>query len=65
MGQQTEGSTGRTMRVTGVGTSVPASAMPASWSKQRPAPSARRGIEARERRHRERAIAAWLRSLNR
>jgi hypothetical protein len=63
--QRTDGLTGRAMRVEGVGNAVPRASTPPSWSRQRPAPSVRRSDEERERRHRERAIAAWLRSLNR
>jgi hypothetical protein len=63
--QETERTTGRTLRLTGVGTAVPPGVTAPSWSQQRPRPSARRSDEERERRHRERTIAAWLRSLNR
>jgi hypothetical protein len=63
--QRAEESTGRTMRVSGVGTSVPRGAPPPAWSQPGTKPSARRSAEERERRHRERTIAAWLRSLNR
>jgi hypothetical protein len=63
--QASEGTTGRTLRIGGVGQTVPHASAPASWSQQRPRPSARRFDEERERRHRERTIAAWLRSLSR
>ena len=65
MSQQTEGSTGRTMRVAGVGKSMQAMTASPSFASRRTAPSVRRSDEERERRHRERTIAAWLRSLNR
>ena len=64
--QRTSGeTTGRTMHVSGVGRTLPASAMPSSWSQRSPRPSERRSDEDRERRARERTIAAWLRSLSR
>ena len=50
--------TSRTLRLEGVG------AMPAP-PKGRFKPSADRSQAERERRHRERAIAAWLRDLSR
>ena len=49
---------GRTMRLTDVGTAVPK-------PKGRFVPSVERSEQARARRHRERAIAAWLRDLSR
>jgi hypothetical protein len=52
---------GRTMRLTGVGKSPP----PPAFMPQQARPSSRRSDEERERRHRERAIASWLRSLSR
>jgi hypothetical protein len=63
--QRTDGPTGRAMRIEGVGHAISRATAPPSWSRQRPAPSVRRSDEERERRHRERAIAAWLRSLSR
>jgi hypothetical protein len=49
---------GRTMRLTDVG------AM-AAGPRSRFTPSVERSKQDRERRHRERAIAAWLRDLSR
>ena len=66
MSQQfTEDSGVRTYRLTGVGRSVPPSAVPKAFTQQRPRPSALRTDEERERRHRERTISTWLRSLSR
>ncbi len=50
---------GRTMRLTDVGGAVPKA------KQGRFAPSVERSLEERERRHRERAIASWLRDLSR
>ena len=60
-----EDSKARSMRVSGVGTTVPSGTVPPAWAQDRRRPSRLRGDEERERRHRERAIAAWLRSLSR
>lgn len=61
-----ETSQGRTLRLTGVGQRMPAVPEdPAPMGAVRRRPSAERGRFERERRHRERAIAAWLRDLAR
>ena len=65
MPQSSEQASGRTMRLTGAGKLNPSGAVAPSWVQQRPRPSARRTDEDRERRARERTIAAWLRSLSR
>lgn len=57
-----ETSQGRTLRLEGVGRRVPA--VPDEPPARRFRPSAERGRFERERRHRERAIAAWLRDLS-
>ncbi len=50
---------GRTMRLTDVGGVAPKA------KQARFAPSVERSRQERERRHRERAIASWLRDLSR
>ena len=67
MQQATGGSAGKTLSLTDVGRRVPLPGESAPPSRQRrfERPSERRSGEDRERRHRERAIAAWLRSLER
>jgi len=61
----TPAATGRTLRMSGVQGTVAGLSGAPDRAQGRFAPSVVRSNEERERRHRERAIAAWLRDLAR